>query len=199
MAELPSDKFIINALQKGDVKIFKLLFDNYYNDLVKFAVRIIYKPEVAEEIVQDIFERLWLRRQEVEISHTISSYLYTSVRYRCINFLKSKIKNVVLEDDISKLDNKDENTPYDDLIFNNLTEALKASIETLPEQCQVIFKLSRNAGLSNSEIAEQLGISPKTVENQVTIALKKIREYLQKNWYVFFLFFFWGYFLIQLT
>jgi RNA polymerase sigma-70 factor, ECF subfamily len=192
MDKLPSDKILIEAIRKGNVKMFKLLFDHFYGELVRYAVRLLHKPEVAEEIVQDVFERMWLRRDKLEITYSISSYLYTSVRYRCINHLKSKIRNCVFEDDLVKIDRSDDHSPFDELVFNDLKQALKVSIEALPEQCQIIFHLSRNSGLSNSEIAEQLGISPKTVENQITIALKKIRNFLQKNWYIFFLFSFGG-------
>ena len=192
MNSLPSDDLILEALGNDNVKIFKLLFENYYGDLVKYALRILHKPVIAEEIVQDIFERLWLRRREIQIHHSFSAYLYSSVRYQCINYFKSKMKDFVFEANILRMDQIVENTPYDELVLHDLKEALRLSIETLPEQCQIIFKLSRNAGLSNPEIAEQLNLSPKTVENQITIALKKIREFLQKNWYVIFLVSLWG-------
>lgn len=199
MDKLPSEKFILESLQKGNVKAFKQLFDQHYEGLVRFSMGLVHKPEIAEEIVQDVFERLWVRRAEVTIEHSISTYLYSAVRYRCINYLKSRIRDFVYEDDLTTLDNADKNTPYDELVYKELEEALKVSIETLPEQCRLIFSLSRNSGLSNPEIAEQLGLSAKTIENQMTIALKKIRAFLQKNWYVFFLLFVWGCFTFHLT
>lgn len=188
MGNLPPDDLIINRLQKSDEKIFKQLFDYYYANLVRYALRLLNKPEIAEEIVQDVFERLWVRREEIEILKSISSYLFTSVRYRCINHFKDKIQKLVLQDDLEKLDQTCENTPHDELVYKDLKEALKVSIESLPEQCRIIFNLSRNSGLSNHEIADQLNLAPKTVENQITIALKKIKEFLQKNWYVIFAF-----------
>lgn len=192
MSKLPSDKFILEHLRNSDAKIFNLLFDIYYVELVRYALRLTNKPEIAEEIVQEIFEKLWLRREALEINQSLSSYLFTSVRYRSINFFKNKLRNFVFEDDIINIDQPVTLTPYDELVFNDLKDALQVSIENLPEQCRIIFNLSRNSGLSNPEIAEQLGLSQKTVENQITIALKKIREFLQKNWYTIFLFFFWG-------
>lgn len=199
MDKLPSDKFILEALRKDNVKIFKLLFDNYYEGMVRYAMRLLHKPEIAEEVVQDVFERLWIRREELQINLSLSAYLFTSVRYQCINYLKSKIHSFVLEDDLTQLDQSFDITPHDELELKDLKEALKISVNALPEQCRIIFDLSRNSGLSNSEIAEQLGLSPKTIENQITIALKKIREFLLKNWYVFFLVFVWGYFIFHLT
>jgi RNA polymerase sigma-70 factor (ECF subfamily) len=199
MNKLPPDSFILDLLKKGDLKTFKLIFDTYYEGLVRYAIKMLHKPEVGEEIVQDVFERLWLRRKELQINTSLSAYLYASVRYRCINYLKSKIQNFILEDNLQNIDQPTEYTPLQELEFKDLTEAIRASIDTLPEQCRAIFSLSRNSGLSNPEIAEQLNLSPKTIENQIGIALKKIREFLQKNWYAIFLIFFWGCFIFHLT
>ena len=199
MDKLPSDEFILEHLRNSDVKVFKQLFDKYYVILVRFAVQLISKPEIAEEIVQDIFESLWERRKVLEINQAIRPYLYSSVRYRCINYFKNKIHQINLVDDLSSIDQLEITTPHDELVFSDLQETIKASIQTLPEQCRLIFNLSRYSGLSYPQIAEQLGLSPKTIEDQMTIALKKIREFLNKNWYVFFLFFFWGLTLICMT
>lgn len=199
MDKLPSDKFILESLRNGNVKIFKLLFDFYYEETVRYALRLVHKPEIAEEIVQDVFERLWIRREQLQIKVSLSAYLYTSVRYQCINYLKSKINSFVLEDDLTRLDQSFDISPQDELELKDLKEALRISIEALPEQCRIIFDLSRNSGLSNSEIAVQLGLSPKTIENQITIALKKIREFLQKNWYSVFFILVWGVFIFHLT
>jgi RNA polymerase sigma-70 factor, ECF subfamily len=199
MDKLPSDKFILDSLRKGDVKIFRLLFDVYYIKLVRYAIALLNNPEIAEEIVQEIFERLWIRREEINIDLSINAYLYASVRYRCINHLKSKIHSFIFEDDLTKLDQSNDSSPYDELVYKDLENAIKVSIESLPEQCRIIFNLSRNSGLSNPEIADQLGLSPKTIENQITIAIKKIREFLHKHWYTIILFFFWGCFIFHLT
>jgi len=199
MDKLPPDKFILDSLRKNDVNVFKRLFDFYYSGLVRYAIRLVNKPEVAEEIVLDVFERLWSRREELQITVSFSSYLYSSVRYRCINYFKSKIQSFVFEDDILTLDQASESTPHEELVYKDLEEALIHSISELPEQCRIIFNLSRNSGLSNAEIAKELGLAPKTVENQMTIALRKIREFLQKNWYVLFSISLWGYFIFHLT
>ena len=192
MGKLLSDEFILDGLRNDDVKIFKQLFDNYFVGLVRYALQLINRPEIAEEIVQDIFENLWERRKVLEINQSIASYLYAAVRYRCINHFKSKIHQLLLVDDLTVIEQPETNTPFDELVINDLQDALQASMKTLPEQCRLIFNLSRYSGLSNPQIAEQLGLSPKTIENQITIALKKIREFLQKNWYAIFLFFVWG-------
>jgi RNA polymerase sigma-70 factor (ECF subfamily) len=97
------------------------------------------------------------------------------------------------------LDQEIENTPFDELVVKDLENAIKISIESLPEQCRIIFNLSRFSGLSNPEIAEKLGLSPKTVENQITIAIMKIRKFLHQHWYAIILIFFWGCFIFHLT
>lgn len=104
-----------------------------------------------------------------------------------INFLKKKV-HFSFENSIDEFEHPLGESPFETLQFKELQNALEKAIEMLPENCKAIYLLSRNSGLSNKEIAKKLNISSKTVENQITIALRKIRVFLEKHWYMVLLF-----------
>lgn len=123
--------------------------------------------------MQDLFFRLWLDREKVQITTSIKAYLYASVRNRCLNEIKSGSRLVVLNEEADDHVN-DEPVSEDD--HAERISRVQAAIEALPEERKKVFKLSRYEGLKYHEIAERLGISVKTVENQMGKALKTLRE-----------------------
>lgn len=165
---------LIGALCGGSKIAFEKLYNRFWDRLYLAAYNIIRDKQVCEDIVQEIFCQLWMRRSSLAIKN-LEAYLFTAVRFqvfRCINDKKCR-NNFVME--LSTL-------PAD--FFNSqrsnkeIEEALKSGIEKLPEKCGEIFHLSRQEHLSNKEIALRLNISIKTVENQITIAIKKMRKHL---------------------
>jgi len=177
-----SDKDIIDRLRKGDQSALKYLFDVYYRDLVIYAMKLVVNRGVAEEIVQDLFIRLWKNRSRLTLQKSLHAYLLTAVRNRSVNFIKSRYGRTRFED----LDGIDQysNTGAADTNVNvrELREAIQSAIRLLPPKCRIIFRLSRNAGMTVDEIAAQLGISRKTVRTQVSIAIRKIRAHLEDQW-----------------
>jgi RNA polymerase sigma-70 factor (ECF subfamily) len=139
---------------------------------------MVVNTGVAEEMVEDVFIRIWQNREELDLRDSFKSYLFASVKNRSINYLKSKYGKMRFED----LENASHliSGPGQDseLQAKELGEAVAIAIENLPLKCRVIFSLSRNADFTIAEISEQLGISKKTVQAQITIALRKIRDQL---------------------
>lgn len=176
------DTQIKKQLKKGRKSVLQYLFDTYYDDLCKYAIKIVSKGEVAEEIVQDVFIYLWEKRKTIEIESSVKYYILRAVKNKCINFLKSKYARQTFDDAIDEGVNLSNCNTYDEMNYKELSAIANDAIESLPERCALVFKLSRNAELSYKEIAEKLEISIKTVENQMTTALKRIREYLDVHW-----------------
>ena len=161
---------------------FEKLFSQYYQELCRYCIRYVKQEEVAEEVVQDVFIKLWQRIKPFEVKTSIRAYLYTSVKNSSLNYLKSQFARQQFEEhDTShkqlQIDNTQESLAYEELL-NLVTEG----VEKLPEQCRTIFEMSRSGGYTYQEISKQLNISPKTVENQMGIALKKLKEYLRTYW-----------------
>ena len=170
-----NDKNIFNDIARGNKKSFEILFKAYYSPLVVYAQNYLENFEEAEEIVQELFYNLWNKRNIIEINQSIKAYLYNAVRNNCYDYLKhQKVKQQYAKHVANTGNSKDQDNS-NELISKETSQLILDAIEDLPEKTRHIFKLNRFEGLKYREIAEKLDISPKTVENQMGIALKKLR------------------------
>ncbi len=185
---------LLDSIYKGNKTVFEILFKTYYNRLCAFAVNFVSRNDLAEDIVADVFLKLWEKKESVNITDSISSYLFRAVKNSCINYLnreKSR-SHTISENEISLLNLKleyliSERYPLSDLIGKELEERIKTEIEKLPGQCREIFYLSRFEDFSHKEIAEKLGISENTVKVQIYRALSKLRQGLKDYLAIFIL------------
>jgi RNA polymerase sigma-70 factor (ECF subfamily) len=160
----------------SDRATFEALFRAHYRPLCAFAVGFIKDMDKAEDLVQDLFFRLWLDREKVNITTSVKAYLYASVRNRCLNAVKAGAKVRVLNEEVDDPIQEEERTEDE---HAERIARVQAAIEALPEERRKVFKLSRYEALKYHEIAARLGISVKTVENQMGSALKFLREELK--------------------
>ena len=172
------DKILFLQIGQGNKSAFDTLFEKYYTRLCRFAYSFTKSVELAEEAVQNTFVKLWLQRNSIEITTSVVSYLFTAVRNHALNELKKITVRRSYESEYA------ENKTVEYLVGQNIKEgkfrnSVNKAVERLPEKCREIFQLSRNDGLTYDEIAEYLKISKKTVENQMGIAFKKLREILK--------------------
>jgi RNA polymerase sigma-70 factor, ECF subfamily len=168
-----------NELKEGDINAFEMFFRTYYQPLCNYAYSFIRDRDEAEEIVQSAFLSMWEKRDTLDIKTSLKSYLYTVVRNTSLNVIKhEKIKQKHVGEALANEERSHENVTQK-ILSSELEERIQHAIESLPEQCRLVFKLSRFEELKYSEIAEQLKISIKTVENQMGKALKIMREQLK--------------------
>lgn len=173
---------LLISVFKGNKKGFEILFRTYYKRLCAYAVSFVTINNVAEDIVSDVFVNLWEKKGSLNITKSVSSYLFQAVKNSCINYLnreKSR-KQLVSENEVNLLELKVEYSlsdkyPLGDLIRQELEEKINLEIVKLPEQCRLIFYMSRVDELSHKQIAEKLGISENTVKVQIYRALSKLR------------------------
>ena len=155
---------------------FEKLFRSFFPPLMVFAKKILVDEDDAREVVHQVFISVWERRKEIDLSVSLKSYLFTSVHNRSLNVLRDRKKFSSAEvPDLAG--DFDVSTVIESM---ELEEKIMEVVRSLPEKCREIFELSRFDGLKYSEIAEQLQISQKTVENQMSKALKILREKLLK-------------------
>ena len=176
---------LFKEICNNNEKAFEKLFHHYYGNLCLFASRILKNDDAAEEVVQDFFVKLWEKRKQITIETSVKSYLFRSVKNLCLNFIQhNKIKLRYAQTILSKTSNNQ----TDDYNFTeiNLAEKIEESIQSLPAKRREIFRLSRKEGLKYREIAEKLNISIKTVETQMGLAIKTLRDKL-KNYNTFFM------------
>lgn len=154
---------------------FDILYVTYYPRMIRFAREYVLSEEDAENIVQDIFVLLWEKRDVLEIKVSIAPYLFTLVKNRCLDFLRHK----VISEDFSK-EYKAKQIALEELncVFasdEDMENIITRAIDSLPERCREIFIKSRIEGKKYKKIAEELNISVNTVENQMSIAFRKLR------------------------
>ncbi|TKG97315.1 RNA polymerase sigma-70 factor [Puteibacter caeruleilacunae] len=173
------------------------LFNDQYSRLCAYAFNFLKEDEASEEVVQDVFFKLWVNRTTIQIDSSLESYMFRSVRNACLSLIKHigirenyKLHN---QEEISYEENRD----IDYSAVTELEKKIRDSIDALPEQRRKIFILSRYEHLKYKEIAERLNISVKTVENQMGKALKFLREELED--YLPLILLFLGQFFLQLT
>jgi RNA polymerase sigma-70 factor (family 1) len=173
-----SDKQLLTAIGQGDERIFEQVFRKYYAGLCTYGRSILHDADEAEEIVQNVFVSIWEKREEIEITQSLKSYLYRAVHNHCLN----RIKHQKVRDEHQQYALYYQEVSYESVsqtvYKNELEQQLAKAIEKLPEQCRIIFKLSRFDELRYQEIADQLGLSVKTIENQIGKALKILRTEL---------------------
>lgn len=174
MGESP-DADIIAKIKQGDGQVFRELFDAYYAPLCYFANKYVGDMDMARSLVQEVFVKLWTNHDHLLIAHSVKSYLYHSVKNQTINFLKQE-KGTIRS---GKFDAGLQVEPFRDVVQESeLQGIIQKTISQLPEKCREIFLLSRTDELKYTEIAHKLNISVKTVEMQMGIALKRLREKL---------------------
>ncbi len=175
-----NEKFLVKNFIDGDEKAFESLFKVYYQMLKKVAHFITQDAEQCEEIVHDVFINIWQKRQNINPEASFKNYLITAVRNRCFNHLKAKKQTQSIDNDESWVEELVADTYTDTKAqVRDVQKAIDAAIDKLPEQCRLIFQLSRYEGMSYKEIAEALNIAPKTVENQIGRALKFLKTDLK--------------------
>jgi len=168
-----------------DKATFERLFKEEFKGLVLFAIQYVKDYEAAREIVQETFVTLWSKRDQIDLSKAVKTYLTTSVKNRSLNFLRDNKKfdsNLLIHEDLYP-------TPVyqqsDQLVETELKDRITKAIDELPDRCREVFLLNRNEHLKYQEIADKLDISVKTVETQMSKALQhmrvRLREYLQSG------------------
>jgi len=171
-----SDSDLLESIRDDDKKAFSILFYRYSSAMYGKSYAYIRDAEVCEQIVHDVFLTIWSNRKTLQIL-SVKGYLTAAARYRVYKHLNAaKIVPIDYKENLEVLDGfLVENTGYDDLAYKDLEVEVDSYLAALPKKCREIFLMSRKQTLSNEEIAIKLGISKRTVENQITHALKHLR------------------------
>ncbi len=160
-----------------DYKQFQQVFEQYYNPLCKYAFSFIKERDICEDIVQDVFARIWETRRDLVVADGIKFYLFKAVRNNCLTYLRREQRLPVSS--LSEMEDTwpvaGTETDYGDGI--NYKALLGKGIDQLPPKCKEVFLLSHLGDLSNQQVADNLGISIKTVNNQLWKALKFLKNF----------------------
>ena len=169
----------MQRIRWGDQDALESIFRLYYDGLCRFMLRLTNSQDDVEDMVQEIFVRIWINKENWYPKGTLKSYLFKAARNQAINFSKREARDTVKAEDDNLFAADSSTDPVERMIDSDIVRTVDEAIERLPRRCRLIFTLNRQEGLSYSEIAEVLGISAKTVENQIAHALKVLRKELK--------------------
>lgn len=176
-----TDNATIKAIKRGDIKEFEKFFRAFYKPLLNYAYRFFEDQQDAEEIIQDLFFKIWEKRARLEINSSLSSYLFRAVRNNCLQSIKYQKNKTKYQAYIkNQPNNYQDSEPLEALEYSELNEKVNHILNELPDRCQEIFRLNRFQGLKYKEIALELKISIKTVEANMSKALKHFRVSLEE-------------------
>lgn len=185
---------VVKDIRAGNIKTFEEVFVNYYPFLQKFAEGYVSNKDEASDIVQSVFLSFWERKEKLKEDTNLNNYLITLTKNQCLNYIKHlKAKQTYLQNqsynvnelllNYYALEKLNENK----LILNELSAMIESAINSLPEQCKEIFRMSRFENMKYHEIAEKLSISVKTVEKKMSISLEILRTVLKDYLFLFLL------------
>lgn len=177
-----ADKYFEKVHSNSDYKAFEQIFHFFYNSLCNYALKYVKDATLAEEVVSDVFFKIWKNREQIQVASSFQHYIYRATRNQCLDYLKSRRNMGVSIDEVGfYVYDIYAESPEDELQTQELDNKIEKAIAALPQQCRLIFSMSREQGLKYREIAEKLGLSIKTVETQMGRALKALRNYLKDD------------------
>lgn len=181
-----SDEHLCVLLKQGDEKALEVIVLRYWEPMYKMAAHTLDDLFVCEDIVQDIFIKIWNNRQRLNFHHSLKAYLFACTRYEVYRQLKLRLVQDTqsTSEDFQYIEHYN---PQNELEYNELLGRVEQLVNELPERCREVYQLSRDDQLTHKEIANLLDISTKTVENQLTIALRRLRNGISKTLFLLFL------------
>jgi RNA polymerase sigma-70 factor (ECF subfamily) len=179
------EEIIWKKIQQKDILTFERYYKAYFKVFFLLAYKYVKDQAQAQEIVNDIFLKIWEDADRINITTSFKSYIYKAIINRCINALNKSKNEMSLQAAFNMT--IDESYELRQIEENELKTKLYATIGRLPDQCKKVFEMSRFEELKQQEIADKLGISIKTVKNHITIALKQLSKAIDKSWILFIL------------
>jgi RNA polymerase sigma-70 factor (family 1) len=178
------DEVLLKNIRMGDQSAFNRLYDRYWTNLFNYGFSKVGKREVVEDFVQEIFIDLWIKRETLHCYTSISSYLFAAIKYKVINYHKSKIIREKYSTEIQE-NGENKNSEIEEAVYyNELNNNIRQLVGGFPIQRKKVYQLRFNEEMSYKEIADSLCISVSTVEKHMIKALRQIRNYLTNNGFV---------------
>jgi len=179
-----TDLFILKKIKEGDIKAFEQVFRAYHTPLCLYAISIIGRKDVAEEIVQELFYKLWKDRESLSILRSLKSYLYGAVRNQSLQYCEQHlVRERYKQNVLSTPKHTFDSTPLDQLEYQELEDIINRTLLQLPDRRRRIFAMHRLEGLKYKEIADHLSLSIKTIEAEMTKTYQLLRKEIEKYSY----------------
>jgi RNA polymerase sigma-19 factor, ECF subfamily len=176
-----NDIVLCERLKGGDVEAYKQIYDKYHSQLYYYALRFLKMPELAEDVIHDVFLKLWEIREQLKPEYGIAGYLYKISRNQVFKLIKKIAVETELRAKVISIIEEQAVESEADLQWNEYAGLLGGAVEQLPPQCKKVFNLCRQEGKTYDEAAQILGISKHTVKEHMMAAMKSIKKYFRQN------------------
>lgn len=173
-----TDTNIVKRFKKGDVEAFDTIYHNYSKKLFHFALGLVKDKDISEDLVQEVFVKLWEKRDQVDPNLNFDNYIFTITYNSIRKFFRNQSTETKAMDLLLKDSPEHIESIYGTVIYNEMLDRASKIVETLPTKRKIVYKLSRQEGMKIKEIADKLDISTRTAENHLAKALKYLREEL---------------------
>ena len=187
MHKFKDDSEALLQLAEGNLDAYHFLFDHHFSDLCNFLLIYLHSKELAEDIALDIFTYIWEKRQALRIKATFKSYLFAAAKNKAITLYRKEHQKIFTSIDASEYLMSNDSSAQHAMENNELRDMINEAIFNLPEKSRQVYLMAWEENMSYNEIAVHFGLSPKTIENHVGIALRKLRESLQPYYKQIFL------------
>ncbi len=179
--ELPNHEILLlQGASKGDEDAFAQLFIAYKDRLFGFILRITNSKEIAEDVVQEIFLKIWMQKEKLSEIRNFNAFLFRAAQNHAINLLRRRAKEILILKE-KQSEKTPPLAPNEELHYKNTRQFINKKVEELPPQQKTIYRLSREQNMKQKEIAERLGLSLSTVQNHLSRALHTLREKLEER------------------
>lgn len=175
------EKNLIEKLQRGDTGAYKELYHIYAQQLYRFVLRTAKSPQLAEDVMHDVFVKVWENRGKLDPNQSFRAWLFTVARNHLLNLIKRSAHETSIVEEMMKHSHPAQNNTQEKLLYDESSHLLHEAITQLPEKRKQIFELCHLQGLTYQETADKLGITSSTVNSQMVKARKFIRDYLHKE------------------
>lgn len=175
------EKRLLKQISKGDEKAFRAFYDAYFNHLSAFIYKLCKSTEATEEIIQDVFVKLWVRRHSLSQMDSPEAYIFSMARNKTIDYLRRLVRDTHFMALLTGQLLTDSNDTEEQLNAKDLRELIEEALSGLSEQKKRIFQLSKEEGLSHDQIAEVMHLSKSTVKNHLSETLRHIRGHLRQH------------------
>ncbi len=174
-----SEQLLVSEIKNGNERAFRKLYDFYYQEIYGYSISLLKSKDLAEENVQEVFLKIWLHRENLNLEQSFKSYLFTIARNQAFNLLNKAANEVLLKEKVFYSSEKSHAEGDFSIREADCKKLKKQAIKQLPPKRKRIFKMSRKEGKTYEEISQELGISVSTVKNQMSKALESMRDFFQ--------------------
>jgi RNA polymerase sigma-70 factor (ECF subfamily) len=172
---------LLEQVAGGDERAFRKVFDEHWQNIYGVALMLTKNADLAEDMVQEIFLKIWMKREQLPTIDNFKAFLFVVARNHVFSELRKKSNEIPFTEQLIEYFQETRNNPEKQLLQKESFAMVQQAVDSLPQQQRMVYQLSRDGGLTRDEIADKLGISPNTVRNHMAKAMETIRQYLQHN------------------